>query len=441
MSALPTWTSLPPLPLIDAGTENTESIGSYAVRLARLCGVPWTRFLHFVDIESDSVPRTYHDPVRLIGPGPVAFRRARTLERLTGQTLLGGTLHGLTEILSGRDGTLNKNASWCPKCLEQGMENIGAHFSRLIWEFSAYTHCAIHGARIQRACQHCGFRKIGRSSFSVCPRCQGALAQGAQHVRPGRSESWKNYCIEELLQWTSGNPGSRLNLDGLASFIELEREQRRRREVPYRGRIFDSEGRVRWLLWQDTKIPMSYAPSIRRRIDVEDLLSAAGDSSLSILDMLLRPVASASKVLPGIGFKYSQPFDVSKTHRSWVRFSELVDALVSDQKALLPAMREITQASDVVGRCKVRVPSHYANYAVHLRIQRFHARRVSPGRVNTAFRLALRLCRQGMEQDELVRRVILQRLVPDRFVEGVVRSAAIVCEFYPRSACIGDGGG
>ncbi|MGE8283972.1 MAG: TniQ family protein [Stenotrophomonas lactitubi] len=438
MSAFPTWTSLPPLPLIDAGTENTESIGSYAVRLARLCGVPWARFLHFVDTESESVPRMYHDPVRLIGPGPVAIRRARTLERLTGQTLLGGTFYGLTEILSGRDGTLNKHASWCPKCLEQGIDDIGTHFSRLIWEFSAYSHCAIHGARIQSACQHCGFQKIGRSSLSVCPKCQGALSKGAEYAQPGRSESWKNHCIEELLQWTSGNPQSLLSLDGLTSFIEAEREQRRRREPRYRGRIFDSESRAKWILWQDTKIPTSYAPYIGGRVDVGDLLNAAGKSSLSVLDMLLRPVASASKVLPGIGFKCFQPFDLSKIHRSWVRFSELVDALVADQKALLPAMREITLASDVVGRCKVRVPSSYAIYAVHLRIQRFHARNVSPSRVNTAFRLALRLCRQGIEQGELVRRVVLQRLVPDRFVDGVIRSAAIVCEFYPGTACTGD---
>ncbi|QGL65890.1 TniQ family protein [Stenotrophomonas maltophilia] len=135
----PRWTVLPPLELRDAGTPWTESLNGYANRLAKLSGISWCKLLQLIDTHSSEVPSRYIDQRRLDGLGPVSVRRARSLEKLTGQSLVGATLYGLSEIVSSRAASWSRHAAWCPICIGASDMDESAT-ERLIWSFDAYSH-------------------------------------------------------------------------------------------------------------------------------------------------------------------------------------------------------------------------------------------------------------------------------------------------------------
>ncbi|MBT2767744.1 TniQ family protein, partial [Stenotrophomonas sp. ISL-67] len=181
----PTWTTLPPSPIVDGGTFYTESLGSYARRLARLSGMRWGHFLEMIDAECGRGRAYAAEPQRFHKPGNVSLRRAKALERLTGQSLLGATLHSFSGILDCSSTSLDTYAAWCPVCV-QSRDHDGVAATRLIWTFLAYSHCSIHGVRLESACASCGFKRLQNVSSGTCSRCERSLCQLQDRVnRPG----------------------------------------------------------------------------------------------------------------------------------------------------------------------------------------------------------------------------------------------------------------
>lgn len=344
-----TWTALPPLKLIAAGTCNTESLSSYCLRLAKVCGIPWSTFIDLVDAASGANPGSYRDCARLSGVGPVVLRRVRTLERLTGQALLGATLVGLSEILSGRWGTLRKSASWCPRCLADSLDECGIAYSRLIWNFSAYSHCLIHGARIENACPHCGRINSLRGSPLVCSRCNGSLSVVTRYDRPNRAERWTNHCIEELIQWTSEVPSRTLSRSTLIAFRDAVNEVEAVELRSYLYSLRDHEDFKRLSAWYNANVPELNLPYGAGRLDLGDLLRAAAMQCVSVLDMLLQPEESASALLPGVRYRFDVPQGREDCKSEWLQFGKMVDALIADAECYLPSMQELVRTSQVRG--------------------------------------------------------------------------------------------
>ncbi len=425
-SHMPNWTELPPLKLIDAGTSGTESLSSYCLRLTRLCEIPWSAFIALLDAASGSDSGTYKDCSRLSGTGPVVLRRARALERLTGQPLLGGTLLGIGEIVSGRSGTLCKGASWCPRCLADSVQEDDFPYSRLIWRFAAYSHCATHGARIENTCPHCGSSGFRGVNVLACPVCRGSLTVGACFDPPSRAEKWTNHCVEELIQWIADDPTRVLERSRLFAFIQAVEDVGTAKTQRYLPLKAHGDDFVRYMAWRDANVPtLRLRPNIGR-VDLGDLLRAAASQCVSVLDMLLRPVESASALLPGVHYSVDIPLGRENLPNAWMAFSKTIEALISDTSCLLPSMQELARTCGIRGYDRRCFPGQVARYSAQLRMQRTLYRDVPPHRVNAAFHQSLRQLREGLTPQRVTE--ALQRSLPARSTTTgqIVRAASIV---------------
>lgn len=423
---IPNWTNLPPLKLIGAGTSGTESLSSYCLRLTTLCAVPWSSFIALLDATSGSEPGTYNDCSRLSGSGPVVHRRARALERLTGQPLLGGTLLGIGEIVSGRSGTLFKGASWCPRCLADSEQEDGYPYSRLIWRFAAYSHCAEHGARIESTCPHCDSSGFRRVNALACPACKRSLTVGARFDPPSRAEKWTNHCVEELIQWTADDPTRVLERSKLLAFVQAVDDvgkAKTQRYPPLKKHRADFVG---YMAWRDANVPtLRLRPNIGR-VDLGDLLSAAAGQCVSVLDMLLRPVECASALLPGVHRSVDIPLGRTNLPDAWIAFSKTIEALISDTACLLPSMQELARTCGIRAYDRKCFPGQVARYSAQLRMQRTLHRDVPPHRVNAAFHQSVRHFQEGLIPRQV--HEAIQRSFPANSAAAgqIVRSASIV---------------
>lgn len=423
---IPNWTKLPPLKLIGAGTSGTESLSSYCLRLTTLCAVPWSSFIALLDAASGSEPGTYNDCSRLSGSGPVVHRRARTLERLTGQPLLGGTLLGIGEIVSGKSGTLFKGASWCPRCLADSVQDHDYPYSRLIWRFAAYSHCAKHGARIESACPHCGSSVLRRVNVLACPACKGSLTVGARFDPPSRAEKWTNHCVEELIQWTADDPSRVLERSRLLAFIQAVDDVGKTKSQRYFPLKAHRDDLVRYMAWRDANVPtLRLRPNIGR-VDLGDLLRAAARQCVSVLDMLLRPEESASALLPGVHYSVDIPIGREELPERWIAFSETTDALISDAACLLPSIQELARTCGIRGYGRKYFPGHVARYSVQLRMQRAFYRDVPPHRLNAAFHQSVRQLQDGSTPQQVADAIQRSFFTDSAAARQIVRSACIV---------------
>jgi len=425
-ASLPRWTILPPMKPLASGTSATESLSSYCLRLSKLCGVPWTRFISLIDSESRSKAGGYTDCARLSGPGPVSLARARALERLTGQRLVGSTLYGIGEIVSGRSEALHRVAAWCPICLSQAATEGLPHFARLIWRFASYSHCSLHGARIERSCPRCDFASIRNIGSLFCPRCKGSLEVGARYDRPSRVESWTDHCIEELINWTSSHPTQPLRRTSLTKFlsaVDAVGDAKTRSYIPPK---WDRGDFVKYVRWIDSSVPTLGLRPDTSRVDLGDLLRASAKQCVSVLDMLLRPEESASALLPGVQYSFDLPALSGEAADDCARLTRIVEALTDDVDCVLPAMQTVLGCARIRRAYKSRMPGHYARYAVQLRIKRSLFMTISPSRINLAFRAAMKMIEAGVEESDLVERVVKQFCLPVEAAAGLTRSASIV---------------
>lgn len=425
-SCMPTWTKLPPLKLIAAGTSDTESLSSYCLRLSSLCGVSWSAFIDLVDAASESKQGTYRDCGRLSGIGPVVLRRAKTLEHLTGQPLVGATLSGFSEIVSGRSGTLCRTASWCPSCLADSIKYFGTSYSKLIWNLSAYSHCSVHGARIERKCQKCGSMRTKRGNEIVCSRCKNDLTIGARYDPPTRPERWINHCIEELIQWTAGDHNRILERANLVAFIQAADDVAYAKSLRYplvKGHRNDF---VRYRAWYEANVPTTGLHPDSGRVNLDDLLRTAARQCISVLDMLLRPEESASALLPVIRYNVDILSGSGDLPDQWITFSIKIDELLSETSCLLPSMQELARTCGIRGYGRKFFTGHVARYSAQLRMQRMLNREVTPHRVNAAFRQSVQHLRKGFTPQQVVELIKRSSLANGETAGQIVRSASIV---------------
>ncbi|WP_409460755.1 TniQ family protein [Stenotrophomonas maltophilia] len=414
--------------LLAAGTPETESLSSYSLRLSKLCGVPWTRFISMIDSESGSKTGGYTDCTRLSGPGPVSLRRARTLERMTGQRLVGSTLHGIGEIVSGRSEALRRVAAWCPICLSQGAQEGLPNFSRLIWRFASYSHCSVHGARIECACPHCKFASIRNNGSLLCLQCKGSLEVGIRYDPPSRVESWTDHCIEELIGWTSSHPAQPLRKTSLARFLSAVDALGEAKTCSYLPPKKDRDDFVKYIRWRDASVPSLGLRPDTSRVDLGDLLRASAKQCVSVLDMLLRPDESASALLPGVQYSFDLPMLSGEAADDCAKLARIVEALTDDVNCVLPAMQSILRCARIQRAYKSRMPGHYSRYKVQLRIQRSLYVTIPPGKINLAFCAAMKLTEQGADRRNLPVRIAKNFCLPEPTAVGVTRSASIVLD-------------
>jgi len=239
-------------------------------------------------------------------------------------------------------------------------------------------------------------------------------------------ESWTDHCIEELIDWTSNHPRQPLRKASLTRFlssVDAVGEVKTRSYAPPKR---DQNDFVKYVRWRDASVPTLGLRPDTSRVDLGDLLRASAKQCVSVLDMLLRPEESASALLPGVQYSFDLPALGGEAADDCARLARIVEALTDDVDCVLPAMQVILRCARIRRAYKSRMPGHYSRYAVQLRIQRSLFLAISPGRVNLAFRTAVKMIEEGVEKSDLVERVAKQFYVPVAAAAGLTRSAFIV---------------
>jgi len=191
---------------------------------------------------------------------------------------------------------------------------------------------------------------------------------------------------------------------------------------------------VRYVRWRDASVPTLGLRPDTSRVDLGDLLRASAKQCVSVLDMLLRPEESASALLPGVQYHFELPALHGKAANDCARLARIVEALTDDVDCVLPAMQVILCCARIRKAYKCRMPGHYSRYAVQLRIQRSLFLVISPGRINLAFRAAVKMIEEGIEESDLVKRVARQFRIPMETSAGLARSASTVLGADSRSS-------
>jgi len=195
----------------------------------------------------------------------------------------------------------------------------------------------------------------------------------------------------------------------------------------------DRDDFVKYLRWRDASVPTLGLRPDTSRVDLGDLLRASAKQCVSVLDMLLRPEESASALLPGVQYHFELPALHGEAANDCARLARIVEALTDDVDCVLPAMQGILRCARIRKAYKSRMAGHYSRYAVQLRIQRSLFLAISPGRINLAFRAAVRMIEEGVEECDLVERVVRQFCIPVETSIGLARSAFTVLGADSRS--------
>lgn len=421
------WTVLPPLRLQDSNTATTESLSSYARRLACLSGLPSRSLFAFIDTACGLTSSTSTDLRQLDGLGPVSLRRARSLEQLTGQPLLGASLYGFSGIVSARAGSLNRYAAWCPVCI-RSQDDADYAIERLIWGFADYSHCSLHGTIVENTCWKCGNWRIRSLILRRCSGCGSRLDQKPQFDSPTRVQKWMNHCIEELVLWNSLHPDEQLQVSSLHEFMKVVHRSRREAITNYASpnRYATDEPHFRqWARKSISHCDLRYTAS---RVEIGDLLRFSAMQCISVLEVFLRPTESASELLPGLGYNLELPSGRGRVADERRAFARLLEVLLETEQCVLPSFQELTRLRRKVGSFKFGLPSHHARYVVQLRLQRAAMRAVPPNRINQAFRLGYQLQHSGVGAVTLSEHLVKRYHLSGDVALGIVRSAVIAYE-------------
>lgn len=177
-----------PLPVLGAGTKETESFASYFSRMAFFHGLGRVQLRRMLigrskggDGEAQRSETVLYG--RKAGVGIYGFsRRVRELVALTEEAaqrrnLLRTTLVPIGPATSSRFG-IRPSRQWCDLCFtEDLLEDVCVH-DRLIWTLAPVTRCEIHRIQLRSTCPGCGrlqtvHHKVGDPG--ICFRCGQSL--------------------------------------------------------------------------------------------------------------------------------------------------------------------------------------------------------------------------------------------------------------------------
>lgn len=196
----PRTTWLPPVGLRGVGDALVESFDHYLTRLAHICATDVKSLVRAVNAYSTDV--VCDAPIS----GGLSTRNfpakfVQAVETLTGQsTLHCGTLSSLRFVLRGSGDTdLDLSRRWCPMCYRDWVPDDS--YEPLVWSLPFYSHCSLHGVRLNNRCAHCGAYQSALRPFRLrrcCVRCGKELVDGVQAHPRSSIEKWVDELILEV---------------------------------------------------------------------------------------------------------------------------------------------------------------------------------------------------------------------------------------------------
>lgn len=319
------WTALPPLAPIDGGTAQTESLGGYFQRMCDVTEFTKTHLAAMLDKIAGQPTNGMRERNSFVGPGQVSLNRARVLEQLTNQSLVGCTLSPFINVLQMRDGGLSgPNRRWCPECLLEASDSNGLS-ERLVWNFLHYSHCSLHSVSIIDRCSDCGnYQQLRRSKAAVCAHCGGSLARVATRERPSALQSWANASIEDVVLWTATNPNVVIPPENYRRFFDGLRQD---------GTL-DRLKLVHKRFWRD-------ANHFRRSTTTfRTLLNLSAIKSVDIVGILTDPVpASSASLFPSHEVDGEIAFDLEDGGAQTRKFEVVLQALCKSNTRVFPSQQ------------------------------------------------------------------------------------------------------
>lgn len=319
------WTALPPIAPIDGGTAQIESLGGYFQRMCDTTGFTKTHLAGVLDTVAGQPINGLRERNSFVGPGQVSLNRARALEQLTNQRLVGCTLSPFINVLQMRDGGLaGINRRWCPECLLEAGESDGLS-ERLIWNFLHYSHCSLHSVRIIDRCQDCGnSQQLRRGKAALCTYCGCSLARAVTHERPSALQSWANASIEDVVRWTATNPDVVIPAENYQRFFDgLSQDGTLDRLKIVHNRFWRDANRFR-----------------RTTTTFRTLLNLSAIKSVDIIGILTEPVpASSTSLFPSHEVDGEIAFDLEDWGAQARKFEVVLHALCKANTRVFPSQQ------------------------------------------------------------------------------------------------------
>lgn len=319
------WTTLPPLAPIDGGTAQTESLGGYFHRMCDATGLTQTHLAGMLDKIAGQPMNGLGVRSSFVGPGRVSLNRARVLEQLTNQRLVGCTLSPFINVLQTRDGGLTgRNRRWCPECLLESDDRDGLS-ERLVWNFVHYSHCSLHSVRIIDRCPDCGSsHQLRRGKAALCADCGGGLARVITREKPSALQSWANASIEDVVRWTATNPDAVIPPENYRRFFD----------ALHQDGTLDRLKLVHNRFWRD-------ATRFRRSTTTfRTLLNLSAIKSVDIIGILTEPVpASSASLFPSDEVDGEIAFDLEDWETQTRKFEVVLQALCRSNTRVFPSQR------------------------------------------------------------------------------------------------------
>ncbi|QDY47164.1 TniQ family protein [Stenotrophomonas maltophilia] len=405
------WTALPPIAPIDGATAQTESLGGYFQRMCETTGFTKTHLAGVLDKVAGQPRNGLSERNSFVGPGQVSLNRARALEQLTNQRLVGCTLSPFINVLQMRDGGLaGINRRWCPECLLEAGESNGLS-ERLIWNFLHYSHCSLHSVRIIDRCQECGnSQQLRRGNAASCAYCGCSLARATTHERPSALQSWANASIEDVVRWTATNPDVVIPAENYQRFFD----------GLLQDGTLDRLKIVHNRFWRD-------AIRFRRTTTTfRTLLNLSAIKSVDIIGILTEPVpASSTSLFPSHEVDGEIAFDLEDWGAQARKFEVVLHALCKANTRVFPSQQFLSLLLVSKRKSSIhRAPS----FSVYLDIQRQPGQDLLAGR-NMASRimaLSMTLLKSGMRERGVASEVLKRFAISAEIARECARTAVVI---------------
>ena len=223
-----------PLAPLGYGTGDIEALPSYLCRLAIIHSVSVIDLYNYLlsygqqfNILKSTFKRKKNIGLTaLVSGNKQVFLMIKAIEALTGYSLQGTNFTMLSKYFSIPSRDISKSFKWCPKCINEMVdEGIDPHI-KLIWLLKTTTRCNKHLTLLEDKCPYCNkpqYLSSNRISFAFCYYCKSRLANANSSSEIGAS--WYNY----------GNDVSEFLIEYVANYQVINRVDLNKSFIPLVG--------------------------------------------------------------------------------------------------------------------------------------------------------------------------------------------------------------
>lgn len=275
------WSVLPPLELAGTASPEVESVMSYLLRMAEVCG---TTAFGLVSAACTLAPSTQY-----ISHAAVSGRSPRFELILEGLKNLGassdlacGSFWALRDVLAQRGlSRSSEHRRWCPECYSAW--DPRSSYEPLIWCVSLVTTCLFHGCELIDKCPACRAPQKVSTPLKLrrkCCRCGESLACRPERRVETTIEKWQSAQCEQLITLCATPRSKPVPWANYLAFVQG---------------LVEMEDAANILEWHH--IRTNYEGIEVQKPTIKTLLSLAAFQGIGVAELLSDPMRASSNVL------------------------------------------------------------------------------------------------------------------------------------------------